>query len=106
MKVIAIFTGLFLAGPALATELQLAPVYVIENQATLLKLEVPAGTIFVAEPDIASVQVTSGSTIFVMGHRSGRTVLFALDEQEDILMRRRIVVQRSLGAVEATTRGQ
>lgn len=45
----------------------------------LLKLDRPASTVFVAEPQIADIQTPSANRLFVFGKKPGRTTLFALN---------------------------
>ena len=52
---------------------------------TLVRLKRPAATVFVANPDTADVQVKSASLIYVTGKTAGETVLYAVDEQEQVL---------------------
>ncbi len=52
---------------------------------TLVRLKRPAATVFVANPDTADVQVKSASLIYVNGKAAGETVLYAVDEQEQVL---------------------
>lgn len=46
----------------------------------LLSLSQPAASVFVADPQIADVQIPSDDKIFILGKKSGTTTLFALDD--------------------------
>ncbi|WP_086650602.1 type II and III secretion system protein family protein [Acetobacter cibinongensis] len=46
----------------------------------LLSLSQPTASVFVADPQIADVQIPSDDKIFILGKKSGTTTLFALDE--------------------------
>ena len=54
----------------------------------LIRLERPAAAVFVADPEVADVQAHSPTLVYVFGRRSGTTTLFAVDENEDVLLRR------------------
>lgn len=55
------------------------------NKGRLLKLERAARTVFVANPDIADVQIKSPSLVYVLGKGPGETTLFAVDAREQVL---------------------
>src|SRR5690606_7023599 len=56
---------------ALAADSRTVSLAVGEGQ--LIRLSQPAATVFVANPEIADVQVPDGTAIFVLGKRSGTT---------------------------------
>ena len=56
------------------------------NKGTALKLPGPAATVFVAAPDIADVQVKSPGMIYVFAKKAGDTVLYAVDDQDRVLL--------------------
>ena len=66
-----------IAGAAVRTPQQTLDVAV--SQGVTVSLPRPAGTIFIAEPEIASYQVVSPDKLLVFGRLPGRTSLFALD---------------------------
>lgn len=55
------------------------------NKGRLLKLERAARAVFVANPDIADVQIKSPSLVYVLGKGPGETTLFAVDGREQVL---------------------
>lgn len=55
------------------------------NKGRLLKLQRPARTVFVANPEIADVQVKSPTLVYVFGKAAGDTTLFAVDGSEQVL---------------------
>jgi pilus assembly protein CpaC len=67
------------------------------GQGALIRLDQPAATVFVANPEIADVQIAGPQSIFVFGQRTGRTTLFALDESGTPLAQREISVEHDLG---------
>jgi Flp pilus assembly secretin CpaC len=56
------------------------------NKGTAIKLPGPATTVFVAAPDIADVQVKSPGMIYVFAKKPGDTVLYAVDDQDRVLL--------------------
>jgi pilus assembly protein CpaC len=59
----------------------------------LVRLDRPASSVFVAEPEIADIQVKSPSLIYVIGKAAGETSLFAVGEQDEVLMNASISVR-------------
>ncbi len=55
------------------------------NRGRLLKLSAAASTVFVANPEIADVQVKSPSLVYVIGKGAGDTTLYAVDSRERVL---------------------
>lgn len=70
-----------------------SPVMLKIDQGTLVKVSVPAAAVFVADPDVADVQVKTPRLIYVYGRGPGMTSLYAVDENENILMNRRVTVR-------------
>jgi len=62
------------------------------GKGVILRLERPAGNIFVADPNIADIQVKSPTIIYLVGKAAGTTTLFALDKQDNVLINSPIVV--------------
>jgi len=64
-----------------------APTMQIEvSKGTMVRLKGPATTVFVANPDIADVQVKSPTQIYVFGKKPGETSLYATDERDNVLL--------------------
>ena len=55
------------------------------NKGGLVRLDRPAATVFVANPEISDVQVKSPLLIYLIGKRAGQTTLYAVDDQERVL---------------------
>ena len=55
------------------------------NKGRLVRLDRPAGTVFIADPEIADIQVKSPSLVYLMGKKPGETTLYAVDEAENVL---------------------
>ena len=55
------------------------------NKGRLVRLDRPAGTVFIADPEIADIQVKSPRLVYLMGKKPGETTLYAVDEDENVL---------------------
>jgi hypothetical protein len=72
------------------------------NKGTALKLPGPASTVFVAAPDIADVQVKSPGMIYVFAKKAGDTVLYAVDDQDRVLLNTIVHVTSPIGRMKAS----
>ena len=70
----------------------------------LIRLERPAAAVFVADPEVADVQAHSPTLVYVFGRRSGTTTLYAVDENEEVLLRRDVVVEHHLSGLQDVIR--
>jgi pilus assembly protein CpaC len=70
----------------------------------LIRLERPAAAVFVADPEVADVQAHSPTLVYVFGRRSGTTTLYAVDESEQVLLSRNIVVEHHLSGLQEVLR--
>lgn len=89
----AVFTGT--SGRDLAIEI---------NRGALVRLSKPADTVFVANPDIADIQVKSPRMIYVFGKKAGETVLYAVDSDDNVLLNTRVKVSHNLAAFRTALR--
>lgn len=71
-----------------------------------LRLPVPAATLFLADPEIADVQVVESTIVFLYAKKPGRTTLFALDSQGGTILSSRIVVQPPLALLRDVLEGE
>jgi pilus assembly protein CpaC len=64
------------------------PVQIEIGKGTLFHLPRPAATIFVANPDIADVQVKSPTLLYISANKTkpGETVVYAVDDKENVLV--------------------
>ena len=81
-----------------------APLSIEVRKGRVIRLERPAAAVFVADPDTADVQVHSPSLIYLLGRRAGTTSLYAVDENDQILLRRDIVVEHNLSTLRDSLR--
>ena len=59
---------------------------------------------FVADPDIADVQAQSPSIIYLFGKRAGSTSMFAVDENDNMLLRSSVQVNHNLAGLRGRAR--
>lgn len=68
------------------------PVDLMVDQGTLIKISVPATAVFVADPTVADVQMKTSRLLYVYGRAPGTTNLYAVDENENVLMNRKVTI--------------
>lgn len=66
----------------------------------LIRLPRPALSVFVANPEIADVQVPSPNGIFLLGKKAGTTTLFAIDSRDNEILRKTIVVRHNTAEMQ------
>lgn len=74
------------------------------NEGRLVRLPTPASTVFVANPEIADIQVKSPNLIYLLAKQPGQTTLFAVDEAQKLLANIDILVTHSLGRLRDAVR--
>jgi len=78
------------------------PTLTLEVQkGTAIKLPRAATTVFVASPDIADVQVKSPTMIYVFAKKPGETVLYAVDDQDRVLLNTIVSVTSPISRMKA-----
>jgi Flp pilus assembly secretin CpaC len=82
-----------------------APLGIVLDQATLMKLPEKVATIVVGNPAIADVAVQSGGLVVVTGKGYGTTNLIVLDRAGAVLMERAIIVRSPSSGTIAVYRG-
>ncbi len=87
-------------GGALAVMRQIppsGPPIVIElGRGTLLRLPRAASTVFIANPDIADVQVKSPELIYLSAKTPGETVVYAVDANDNVMLHAPVQVDQDL----------
>ncbi len=89
---------LSIAGIAQAQPLR-APVAHIDvelNKGRLISLEQPAASVFVADPEIADVQVKSPKLLYVFAKKPGETTLYTVDASDKVVEGWRVSVAHNL----------
>lgn len=67
----------------------------------LIKVDEEFSSIFVANPDVADVEVKSPRLLYLTGVGVGETTLFAVDDNDDVLMSSHIRVTHNIAALQA-----
>ena len=75
------------------------------RQGQMIRLERPAASVFVADPETADVQAHSATLVYVFGRRAGRTTIFAVDQEENLLFSSAIEVRHPLSRIEELITG-
>jgi pilus assembly protein CpaC len=66
------------------------------NKGRLISLEEPAASVFVADPDIADVQVKSPKLLYVFAKKPGETTLYTVDATDKVVEGWRLSVSHNL----------
>ncbi|HTI87637.1 MAG TPA: type II and III secretion system protein family protein [Alphaproteobacteria bacterium] len=98
-----VFAATLLAASAAGVELKAqplrAPVAHMDleiNKGRLISLDHPAASVFVADPDIADVQIKSSKLIYVFARKPGETTLYTVDASDRIVEGWRVTVAHNL----------
>ena len=82
-------------GPTLSLEL---------HQGRLVRLDRAAAGVFVADPEVADVQVKSPQIIYVFAKKTGETSLFAVDGNDQVIVGMPVVVAHNVNRLNAAIR--
>ena len=74
------------------------------NKGTLIRLPAPAATVFVANPDIADVQVKSPTLVYISAKAPGETVIYAVDASDSVLLNSTILVEHDVSRLRSSLR--
>jgi pilus assembly protein CpaC len=74
------------------------------DQGQVLQLATPANSVFVANPDVADVQVKSGNVLYIYGRAPGQTSFYAVDADDKIIASRTVVVGLNIPSLRAAIR--
>jgi pilus assembly protein CpaC len=74
------------------------------NKGTLVRLAGPAATVFVANPEIADVQVKSPTLVYITAKSPGETVIYAVDATDSVLLNAPILVQHDVSRLRSSLR--
>ena len=108
-SVLAVIAAFALLGPASGAPAQAAPKVIapagaalqIEvSKGRLIRLDQPATSVFVADPDVADVQVKSPSLVYVFGKAAGETTLYAVGDGDQVLLNATVVVRHNIPRLE------
>lgn len=70
----------------------LVPIRISVNEARIVRFATPVQTVVIGNPDIASIDVRSTTTILLVGHKAGRTTLLGLGEDDQLIQTSEITV--------------
>ncbi|MEM1020345.1 MAG: pilus assembly protein N-terminal domain-containing protein, partial [Pseudomonadota bacterium] len=70
------------------------------SKGTLIRLDRPASNVFIADPEVADVQIKSPQLIYVFGVGDGETSLYAVDADDNILYSTTVAVAQNLGQLK------
>jgi pilus assembly protein CpaC len=68
----------------------------------LVRLTGPAATVFVANPEIADVQVKSPTLVYISAKAPGETVIYAVDATDAVLLNAPILVQHDISRLRSS----
>ncbi len=74
------------------------------NKGTLVRLSQPATTVFVADPDIADIQMKTAGLVYIFGKKAGETALFAVDDRERVVLNTTLVVSHNVSRLRQALR--
>jgi pilus assembly protein CpaC len=94
----------FHSGPAMGFEL-VEPaaertVSMVVGTGQLIKVDTEFSSLFVANPEVADIEVKSPRLLYLTGVGVGETTLFAVDDADNVLMSATIQVTHNTGALE------
>jgi pilus assembly protein CpaC len=105
---LAVLACLLVGAPAAPGDAQERPPETLGTEGSLslevrkgrvIRLPRPAATVFVADPEIAVVQAQSASIVYLFGRRTGTTSLYAVDENDELLLRTSVTVTHNLSGL-------
>ena len=80
------------------------PISLEIGKGTLIRLPRPAATVFVADPGIADVQVKSPALIYITAKAPGETVIYAVDDKDEVLLSAPVRVNLDLSRLRESLR--
>jgi pilus assembly protein CpaC len=72
------------------------PILLEIGKGTLIRLPRAASTVFIANPDVADVQVKSPALIYLSAKAPGETVIYAVDANDNVLLHAPVRVEQDL----------
>ncbi|HZZ10878.1 MAG TPA: type II and III secretion system protein family protein [Paraburkholderia sp.] len=95
-------------GPALAHAQNAAvgQLAIGAGKGEMVRLNDAAVSVFVADPDVADVQVPNPHAVFVLGKKAGTTTLYVLGANNKQVLRETVVVSQDIGALENILRAR
>lgn len=81
-----------------------APIDLEINAGTMIRLPKAANAVFVANPDIADVQLKSPRLLYVFGRVAGETTVYAVDANDNVVLNHRVMVGHNLTRLQELVR--
>jgi pilus assembly protein CpaC len=77
------------------------PLHITLNAGKLIRLEKSATSVFVGNSEMADVHVQSPRIIYIFAKKPGKTNLFALDGQGQVLINSPVIIEHDISALDA-----
>jgi pilus assembly protein CpaC len=81
-----------------------APIKIDVSKGVIIRLDRPCSSVFVADPNVADVQLKSPTVLYVMGKSAGETTIYAVDQQDAVLLDSRVEVRQDVDRLEREIR--
>lgn len=93
---LAVFLASPCPGHAKDTAAAHGPLTLAVGEGQLVRLPRPAASVFVADPDVADIQTPSRGALFVLGKKAGATTLYAIDGDDETVLKVDITVSHNI----------
>jgi len=103
-RVLSCLLVLFLAWAMPAAAQDGGVLRIEQDKGQMVKLPQAAASVFIANPDIADLQVMSPTMVYLFGKKAGETSLIAVNGDERVLVNRRVQVTQNLSGLERALR--
>ena len=70
------------------------------DQGKLVRLDQAVASVFIVNPNVADVTVRSSRLIYLFGRKTGKTSLYALDANNNIIVNAEVAVQHNVSSLE------
>lgn len=75
------------------------PISIFAGEGKLIKLDTPTASVFLANPEIADIEVKSPSLLYIYGKQMGETTLFAINSEDEVSLSSAIKVTTNINAL-------
>ena len=96
---IALVIGLSFLTPTFAGEKEQIKIEV--SKGTLIRFDKAVDNVFIANPNIADIQVKSPTLAYIFGKKQGQTSIYAISKDDEVVFEGEISVNHNLGNFEA-----
>ncbi len=80
------------------------PITIFVGEGKLIRLDDPTASIFLANPDVADIEVKSSRLLYIYGKQMGETTLFAIDDNDDVVLSSPVKVSSNVDALNRAAR--